>query len=46
MKFIKVDINFRNSFQKHFFEKKNFLKYIIPCNHVDWNEIYVKEMEF
>ena len=27
---------------KYFFRKKYFLKYIIQCKHIDWNEIYVK----
>ena len=27
---------------KKFFLKKYFLKYIIQCNHIDWNEIYIK----
>ena len=41
LKFIQVNMNFRNSFQI-FFWKKYFLKYVIQCKHIDWNEIYVK----
>ena len=42
LKFIKVDMNFRNSFQIFILEKILFKICNIKSNHIDWNEIYVK----